>query len=307
MPKMFASLRHGAAAAATLCAFATLGTARGAESSATNFPPGVNTAVSALYPPAGDTEYFNYVLYYNAGSYPTTSNNPGLPPFHTNVEVEALRVNHTWANLAPDITLGSGFALNFINQSLTIGRSQFVSGVQFADPDIIPYNLGFHVLPNLWMSHILNIFPSWGQYSKNDVLNEGLGYSTYAPEVAVTYVTKQWEVSLDGHYDFNTKNTATNYQSGSFGDVDYIVGYRPLPTLRGLQLGISGYYLKQVQDDTQNGVVVGNGNRGQVFGYGPLVRYDIGHGGLILKWQHETAVENRTRGDRVWFQFAIPL
>ncbi len=307
MAKMFGGLRHVAAGMAVLCAITTNGPTQAEESSATNFPPGVNTALSALYPPPGGTEYYNYMLYYDAGSYPTTANNPGLPSFHTDVEVEAFRINHTWVNLTPDITLGSGIALNFVHQTLNIGGAHFSSGLQFADPDIIPYNLDFHVLPNLWVAHIFNIFPSWGQYSRNDVLNEGLGYSTYSPEVALTYMTQKWEISLDSHYDFNTKNTQTNYQSGSFGDVDYVFGYRPLPTLPGLQVGVSGYFLKQMQDDTQDGRTVGNGNRSQVFGYGPSIRYDIGHGGLILKWQHEDFVENRTKGDRIWFQFAIPL
>ena len=307
MFQILKGLRHAAAGVASLCVLSTPISALAEETSATNFPPGVNTALSALYPPAGATEYYNYMLYYSAGSYPTTSGNPGLPPFHTSVLVEAFRINHTWVNLGPDITIGSGFTSNFVRQTLNIGNQHFSSGLQYADPDLIPYNIGFHVAPNLWVAHIFNIFTDWGQYSKNNVLSEGTGYLTYAPEVAVTYMTPKWEISLDGHYDFNSKNTQTNYQSGSFGNVDYVVGYRPLAKVPGLQLGISGYFLKQIEDDMQNGHIVGNGNRSQVFGYGPSIRYDIGHGGLILKWQHEAFVENRTKGDRLWFQFAIPL
>ena len=307
MFQMSKGLRHAAAGAAVLCAASASVDAIAEETSATNFPPGVNTALSALYPPAGGTEYYNYGLYYNAGSYPSTANNPRLPPFHTTVLVEAFRVNHTWINLGPDITIGSGFTSNFVRQTLNIGGQHFASGLQYADPDLIPYNIGFHVAPNLWVAHIFNIFTDWGQYSKNDVLNEGTGYLTYAPEVAITYLTPKWEISLDGHYDFNTKNTQTNYQSGSFGDVDYVLGYRPVDRLPGLQVGISGYILRQLEDDTRDGQVVGRGNKSQVFGYGPSVRYDIGHGGLIFKWQHESFVENRTKGDRFWFQFAVPL
>ncbi len=139
------------------------------------------------------------------------------------------------------------------------------------------------------------------------MINGGVGYNTYAPELAITWMDKQWEFSADGHYDFNTKNGQTNYKSGNFIDVDFNAGYRPIAALPGLQLGASGFFLKQVQDDTQGGQVVGDGNRGQAFGFGPLIRYDIGHGGLLFKWQHEMAVENRTRGDRFWLQFAIPL
>ena len=296
------------ATVALVCAIAPYGVVRAGESSATNFPPGVNTAVSALYPPAGGTEFYNYNLFYGAGAYPTTANNPGLPPFHTVVLVEAFRVNHTWINLTPDITLGSGFAPNFVYQSLDLpGGHRYSGGLQFADPDIIPYNLGFHVLPDLWIAQIFNIFPAWGQYSKNDIVNGGVGYTTFSPELAATWLTPKWEVSVDSHVDFNTTNTQTSYHTGHDFNMDYNVGYRPLASLPGLQVGISGYYFTQVQNDTQFGETVGDGNRGQVFAYGPLVRYDIGHGGLILKWQHETAVQNRTEGDRIWFQFAVPL
>jgi len=300
-------MHRAAAGAAILCGLAWPVACRAGETSATNFPPGVNTALSALYPPAGATEFYNYMLYYSAGAYPTTSGNPGLPPFRTIVMVEAFRVNHTWIDLGPDTTLGSGFTSNFVRQTLTVGGRHVSSGLQYADPDLIPYNLGFHVAPDVWVAHIFNIFTDWGQYSKNNGLSEGTGYLTYAPEVAVTAMTPKWEVSLDGHYDFNSRNTRTGYQSGSFGDVDFVAGYRPSARLAGLQAGVCGYFLKQLEDDRKNGYIVGNGNRGQVLGIGPSLRYDIGHGGLILKWQHEAFVENRTKGDRLWFQFALPL
>ncbi len=281
--------------------------ARAAESSATNFPSGVNTALTALYPPSGATEFYNFNLFYNVSKYASTANNPIIPSLHTNIFAEALRVNHTWLDLTPSITFGSGFALNAVYQDLNVGGQRFRSGIQLSDPAIIPYNFGFHVLPDLWVAHIFNIFPGIGQYSRNDALNQGVGYSTFAPEVALTYLPGKVEIGFDAHYDFNTKNTHTNYQSGNFLNVDYNIGYRPIDSLPGLQVGVSGFFLKQLQDDTLNGTRVGDGNRAQAFAYGPLIRYDIGHGGLLLKWQHETDVQNRTKGERIWFQFAIPL
>lgn len=278
------------------------------ETSATNFPVGVNTALSAVYPPAGATEFYNYNLFYTAGKFVSDSANPAPSSFRTNVFVEAFRINHTWVNITPDITFGSGFAINFVHQDLRVPGVKANLDFGFADPDIIPYNIGFHVSPNLWIAHIFNIFPSWGSYEKSKVLNPGLGYTTYAPELALTYTpTPAWEISLDARVGFNTRNNSTKYQSSNDFTVDYVAGYRPVPNLPALQIGLNGYYYKQIADDYQNNVKVGNGNRGQVFGIGPSIRYDIGHGGLILKWQHELAVENRTKGDRIWFQFAVPL
>lgn len=301
-----AIFKIGVAMAAPLSG--SLSFAIAAESSATNFPLGVNTALSAIYPPAGGTEVYDFNALYTSGSNPTTKNNPGLPPFHTLIFAEAVRVNHTWINLTNDISFGSGIAINYVHQTLNIPGLRANSGFQASDPDIIPYNIGFHVLPNLWIAHIFNIFPSWGQYSKNDVLNGGVGFSTYSPELAVTYLpTPKWEVSLDARYGFNTKNTQTSYRSGNDFNMDYNAGYRPIPSLQGLQVGLSGYLYRQIDADSRNGVIVGDGNRGQVFSIGPLIRYDIGHGGLLVKWQHELAVENRTKGEQFWFQFAVPL
>jgi len=285
-----------------------MGGAAAGETSATNFPVGVNTAVPAIYPPAGATEFYNYNLYYHAGKYEADAGNPAPPLLRTDVFVEAFRVNHTWVNLGQNVTLGSGFAINFVHQALNIGVAKGRVDFGFADPDIIPYNIGWQATPKLWFAHIFNIFPSWGSYSRSKLVNPGLGYTTYAPELAMTYLpTPSWEFGLDARYGINEKNRSTRYKSGNDFTVDYIAGYRPFASLPALQLGVNGYFYKQVADDKLNGARVGNGNQGQAFGIGPSIRYDIGNGGLILKYQHEVAVQNRTQGERVWFQFALPL
>ena len=76
--------------------------------------------------------------------------------------------------------------------------------------------------------------------------------------------------------------------------------------LPGLQLGLNGYAFTQWPDDSQDGARVGDGNRGRVFAVGPQIRYDIGQGGLLAKWQHEAGAQNRPAGNRIWFQFSFP-
>ena len=90
--------------------------------------------------------------------------------------------------------------------------------------------------------------------------------------------------------------------------MDYLVGYRPLmQSVPGFQLGVNGYAFTQWTDNSLKGNRVGNGNRGRAFSVGPQIRYDIGHGGLLVKWQHELGAENRFADDRFWVEFAIPL
>ncbi len=297
------------ALAAMVGALGSHSAAQAAETSATHFPLGVNTAASAEYPPPGGTELFNYDAVYSAGKYQANLGDPNPPDFHTLVFAEAIRVNHTWTSLAPGITLGSGFALNGVHQSLKIADLSGDNGFQFADPDIIPYLFDFKVLPNLYVMHGFNIFPGWGQYNKRNLVNAGLGFTTFAPEVAVTYLpTPRWEISLDAWAGFNTRNNATGYQTGNEFNTDYLVGFRPLmQRAPALQLGIQGYIYTQWTDNSQNGVRVGDGNRGHVFAIGPQIRYDIGHGGILAKWQHELGAQNRSTGDRFWVEFAVPL
>ena len=63
--------------------------AHAGETSATNFPVGVNTAFSAIYPPSGGTEYDNYNLFYKADKYVASAGNPAPPLLRTGVFVEA--------------------------------------------------------------------------------------------------------------------------------------------------------------------------------------------------------------------------
>ena len=80
-------------------------------------------------------------------------------------------------------------------------------------------------------------------------------------------------------------------------------------------VGVSGYYLKQVESDRLNGdVVMANpglwsaGRKGRVFAAGPSVTYTT-QGGVhfIGQWQHETGVRNRFGGDKYWFKLIVPL
>ena len=72
--------------------------------------------------------------------------------------------------------------------------------------------------------------------------------------------------------------------------------------------GISGYYLTQVSNDKFNGTTVPENSRhhlrrpqGQVFAFGPSVKCTTKTGTMFIgQWQHETMVENRFQGDKLW-------
>jgi hypothetical protein len=63
----------------------------------------------------------------------------------------------------------------------------------------------------------------------------------------------------------------------------------------------------QLTDDKQAGQVVGDGNRGKAIAIGPFLRYSGRGWGVALKWQHETEVANRAKGDRLYLQVFLRL
>jgi len=147
-----------------------------------------------------------------------------------------------------------------------------------------------------------------GRYSKDTLVTPGFNYTTVAPQFALTWLfTKELEFSLLSTLGFNSKNGATQYESGDYFDVDYSMGYRPIPSIPAIQISIVGYFFEQFTDDKLNGNRFLDGHRGRAFAIGPQVRYQFARGGITLKWQHESAVKNRPQGERFQLQFAVPF
>jgi hypothetical protein len=104
---------------------------------------------------------------------------------------------------------------------------------------------------------------------------------------------------------FNSKNHETGYKSGQEFNVDYAASYALTPTF---QAGINGYGYQQTTDDTVNGTAVPGGNRGRAWAIGPFIRYHVDPTwGVTLKWQIESLVENRAKGNRFFLQFALKI
>jgi hypothetical protein len=150
------------------------------------------------------------------------------------------------------------------------------------------------------------VFVSTGNFGKGQPANVATGFDSVAPAYWITWFPQQ-DIEIDGSfvYLFNGKNHETNYRSGQEFSVDYAASYDVVP---GWQVGVNGYAYKQITDDKQNGAVVGDGNRGRTVGIGPFIRYDPSKDwGITLKWQTETLVENRAKGNRFFLQFALRL
>ena len=80
-------------------------------------------------------------------------------------------------------------------------------------------------------------------------------------------------------------------------------------------LGVAGYYLKQTSADEVAGQRVdaipgvwSAGRRGEVFAYGPSVKYTTTGGVMLIgQWAYETNVKNRFGGDKFLFKAVVPF
>lgn len=301
-----------ALAVIALSAFAS--TASATEDGTTHYPVGVNTVADGYTPMPGTLELYNYSVGHWSNTLANNSGNETIPGFSNAGAVDALRVMYTFAKPIGPFHYTMGGVLQFSYNHLDVGRESD-SATNLGDLDF--QNYLSYVSPNhkLFMYFGLDTYMPTGRYNKNHLVNPGKNYWSFDPSVNVTYHVND-KLALNGvvYAEFNTKNSATHYQSGNSVDTDFAANYRPFvhesedSFAQHLGFGIGGYFLKQYTDDKVNGETVGpDGHRAQAFGIGPQVIYYTKFGGFALKYQHDLAVRNRAASDTVWFQFAIPL
>jgi hypothetical protein len=295
-----------------MCLVAALGIAMSGASRATEnglatYPIGVNTVLNGILPPPGGTEFYNYTEYYVANKFAGADGKSSVPGFHSEVFVDAPRVVHTWGATLGPFTLSTGVVVPLFHLHVDVPGA---SGTRSALGDIIvhPLMLGYSNPSHTFFAFFSpDVGLPTGSYSVNRVANTGLNTYAFEPNLAVTWFpSPEWELSGFAQVEFNSPNHATNYHSGAVASFDYLIGYS---ITQKVQVGLQGYFLKQISDDTVNGQIAPNdGFRGQAIGIGPQLRYTWGPGAAIaFKYQHEFAVRNRPQGERLWVEFAFPF
>ena len=294
-------------AAALLLAAAALLPATGhAKEGPDQYPNGAENWYAGAVPPPGNY-FINYAGYY-AGT--LRDKNGDKVNAGGDVKVSAVFDAMRFVQVTNTKLLGADWAWHVIvpvvSQRLDIaplgGKG---SRTGLGDITIDPIILAWHT-PTWHYAAGLDINLPTGAYDKNDPRRSiGANYTSVEPIVAATYLADGWEVSGKLMANFKTRNTDTDYRSGTDIHMDYLVGRHVGPW----GFGVSGYALKQVTDDQQGGVKVGtDGNRGQVFAIGPSLKYSTPGGiTMVAQWQHELAVRNRFQGDKLWFKLIVPL
>lgn len=157
---------------------------------------------------------------------------------------------------------------------------------------------------------IMNVFAPTGEYDKNQLANTGLGYWTFTPMVAFSWLSHKigTEFTIFTGLDFNTENTDVNYQSGDIFHVDATLAQH-LPLAGGIAgAGASAFYLKQITGDSGSGAKLG-GLEAESYGVGPTISYvhKVGTHDLVFdaSWLPQLHTENTTKGDYLWVKLAL--
>jgi hypothetical protein len=282
------------------------------EGGGSSYASGVNTIMSGMMPPPGLYGYV-YLSNYDAAHTLDQHGNDksGIENFNLHVQAASIRVDLIYPRvkfLGADVE--SRIALPYIKGNVEFNamtprgplyRSGGASG--FGDLTLSPLLLGWHGT-SLHQIAGLDIFAPTGDYDKTRLFNPSRHYWAVGPWYGITvFGGDRWEFNGKAIYLFNFRNDATNYTSGQEFNLDYDAAYN---INRTWQLGVSGYVYRQITNDRQGGGIAPvDGNKGQVLSIGPFVKFQGGKTwGVVVKWQHETLVRNRARGDRIWLQAA---
>jgi len=193
----------------------------------------------------------------------------------------------------------------------TFSSSDTENGI--GDITLYPFMIGWTGLNgDLKYDVRFGIYAPTGDYEKGKLANVGKNYWTFEPAVSVSYISSKIGLELTSFagMDFNTKNDDTDYQTGNQFHLD-LTAAEHLPLFGGIiGVGANGFYYQQVTGDSGSGVPPVLGDfKGRTVGIGPVVSYatKVSQKDLVaeIKWLPEMSVENRLKGDIVWFKVGM--
>jgi len=155
--------------------------------------------------------------------------------------------------------------------------------------------------------YITGNIPS-GTYDSSRLANSSFGFPAIDAGVGYTYLDPKsgHEFSVVGGLTYSFMNGALQYQNGMDFHVDWAASQFVSKTVH---IGIAGYFLQQITDDTGPGAKLG-GFRGQAIGIGPQIGFMIpmsdGYQGYLnIRGYKDLEVENRPTSWSTWVTFSL--
>jgi hypothetical protein len=279
------------------------------EGGTTAFPNGGEDFLVAAMPPPGVYGWITYNQY-SAGR--VTDADGQMPVHDFSLRVHALVPRLDWVK--PVSILGADrwgtlLVMPVLDLDLKLSPVPGVSvqGAKRGAGDLTMGN-GLHwTFANFEMVNAIDVAAPTGAYNSGNLVNPGQNrWVIRLNHMGTWRPTPTWDVSYRLHWDYNFRNSATDYRSGQTVYLNWAVGWKPSPPLT---IGVAGYSLRQITDDRQGGQVVGpDGNRVSVDGLGPCVKYFLpNHVMLTAKYFQEFRARNHPKGRQFWFQVTVPF
>ncbi|MBT9371317.1 transporter [Rhizobium sp. CSW-27] len=276
-----------------------IGGAQAAEGGNTQYSPGSAQFFAGGIPPFPGLYFLSQTSYFTSDR--TNDSNGDRIPIDFKVKAFAETMRFLYVS---DLEVGGAqvwgqlvVPLVHLDLSLPFGED-----TSFALADITStIGLAWHLDQKSAITFGLDVGMPTGQYDTSDIANVGVNHWSFQPTLGYHYSDPQGlEIGTTARLIFNTKNTDTDYRTGTELVIDYAVGWNMGPW----RLGAVGYYLQQLTDDT-GPTAPSDGHRGKGFAIGPSVTYSFNPGTQIsASWQHDLVAENRAQGDIFWLNFA---
>jgi hypothetical protein len=297
----------GTALAAVLAVTCAPREAIAAEAGTNPYLQGYKDFLSGVLPPKPGVYVRNDTVYYNGDIGKTVLGGQvevSLKQWLV-ADIVAPTVVTSYHLLGGVYAYGVAFPLIYANVNAGVSTSRAsLSGADNA------FNIGNIILtPGVLAWHEGNFF--WNlafsvvaptcHYDKDVLADTGVHYWTFLPQFSISYFVPQsgWDVSAAFNYAINTKNNATDYQTGDIFDLDWAVGKQLTPHWK---IGAVGYLVEQVTGDSGSGAVLG-ANEMSVWGIGPAAAYSFELAGMpvtaLAKWTHQVAATRTFSGDNV--------
>ncbi len=310
--------------AIALCAMAITPTIRAAEGGAGQYVPGTYLDFCGVPPSEPGLYAGDYFLDYGDGEFGGGKQLPLGINFaagaKVNIQANSAFLLYAYPWQPANFTFSTGIYPSWVWEQVKVtasfdrnghqisgSRSQSVNG--FGDMEVSPImacwtNGDFHV------GGMFNFWAPSGNYNANQLANPGLGYWTFEPMLAFSWLSSKWgtEFTIFPAVDFNTINNSTSYKSGDVFHVDATLAQH-LPLWEGfIGAGVSVDYLDQITGDSGSGARLGS-FEAQSVSVGPTVSYvhPLGKTTLIVdgSWLPQVHTVNTPKGNYFWAKITI--
>jgi len=289
-----------ASRAATAAVFATTALAAGpaaAVEGVVQYPHGASGFMVGALPPPG-THALGYLVRYDGILQDENGDDLVNPLTGDEVEIGLSAFAVRLVHMTDIEILGGRWGVQavapFFRTRIDSGSVSDING-GLGDVTIDPFLLAWRHGDLFWSTGLDIVLPT-GEHDPFQLVNLGANYFTFEPILAVTWLPGDgWQLNAKFMFNFKLENPDTNYRSGNEFHMDWTIGKE---IADGWTLGIGGYYVRQVEDDEQNGRKL-PGTRNHVVGIGPQVMWQAADTTrLIVKWHHEPFAEHAFQGDR---------